>query len=153
MTMRTRLPLRFAALLLLTLTFGIGTLPSSAQEAAATATAPSDQTLTFTAIQMIDKTDGWAVVTVPDPDGTTGDNGPQIYVGNFAYVIRTTDGGHSWANVTPVAGPDLGPSFGAYGCDCSDNGLEGFFFLDSSHAWAMLGDSPFIYNQIFADID
>lgn len=146
--MRTRLSLRFAALLLIMLTCGLGILPAGAQQA----TPSADQTAAFTALRMISPTDGWAVVTVPDSGGFSNAVPGDVYAGNLAYILHTHDGGQRWTNVTSTPPIETLLPAGGYGCDCSDNGIAGFFFLDSDHAWEMIDDAGFPDNQAFGGI-
>ena len=136
--------LRFTALLLTALIVITG---SSLQ---AQASKP-DATPTFTAIHMINKTNGWAVVTVPNPHSNSYAIPGQVYPATLASLLHTQDGGRSWTDVTPALPTGLPPQ-GVYGCDCSDNGLAGFFFLDDSHAWVMINDAGSRGNQIYNGI-
>lgn len=142
--MRTLTSFRFAAFLLTALLLITG---SSLQ---AQATKP-DATPIFTAIHMLSKTEGWAVVTTPNPRTDSYAVPGQIYPATLASLLHTSDGGLSWTDVT-LAMPSGLPPQGVYGCDCSDNGLAGFFFLDNQHAWLMLNDVGLPQNQIFNGI-
>ena len=113
--------------------------------------AKPDATPIFTAIHMLSKTEGWAVVTAPNPHSDSYAMSGQIYPATLASLLYTKNGGLSWADVTPPLPSGLLPQ-GVYGCDCSDNGLAGFFFLDQQHAWAMVNDASSPGNQIYNGI-
>jgi len=148
--MRTLISFRSAALLAIILVLSGSVLPSSAQSA----TPPSDQTPTFTALHMVSATNGWAVVTVPDTSPLrssplSGDT----YPGTEAYIVHTEDGGQRWANVSPaMPQANVMPDAGAYNCDCSDNGFSGWSVLDDDHVWVMIDDAGFQGNQLFSGI-
>jgi len=155
--MRTFSQFHFGALILVVLTcFTLTThgRPSLAQDTTPTpaATETGNQAFQFQELHMFSKTSGWAVATVPDPNSAPNAQSYQTYVGKFAYILRTQDGGQTWANVTPQplrAG--LSPG-GEMGCDCSDNAVAGFFFLDDTHAWTATDDAA-TGNQVFPGIN
>jgi photosystem II stability/assembly factor-like uncharacterized protein len=68
-------------------------------------------------LQMVDAQDGWAL-----------DSGTATAGGGT--VVRTTDGGRTWRNVTPSSAPlQFGPSITA---------------LDARHAWVSTGSTPWV---------
>jgi photosystem II stability/assembly factor-like uncharacterized protein len=78
----------------------------------------------ITDLQMIDDQTGWAVFAHQvSNDGQTLDD--------QAYLARTTDGGHTWANVTP---PEAGAIVSAGMAGLSGLRLSA---LDAEHAWAI----------------
>ena len=94
---------------------------------------------------MFSKSNGWAVITLLR--GTSTRPGT-VYTGRLGFVLHTRDGGHTWSNVSPAL-PGLG---GGEGCDCTDNMMAGFFFLDDSHGWVAANDTRIPGNQVYNGI-
>jgi len=99
------------------------TAPASTPETGGPAINPiahltAGQPVTVTAIHMLDATTGWAVATggVGDPDD---------------HLLRTTDGGATWRDVTPPENNDPSAPLG--------KGATAFF-LDASAAWVTYYD-------------
>lgn len=71
--------------------------------------------------QIIDKQIGWAIQQEASEVLRSFKPGERIFTPYEGYILRTTDGGRTWQNVTPPSG--------AYS-------PGGFFALDGEHAWA-----------------
>jgi len=106
----------------------------------------------FQIIRMVSSVNGWAVTTVPNPKGTQKTDNRQIFPGTIGSVLHTQDAGRTWIDVTPQMPDDL-LSNAALGCDCTDNALAGFFFLDDTHVWIATSDALITGNQDFPGIN
>ncbi len=149
--MRTLSSYRLIAVILM-LAFGGLAAPAvstQAQSAPAPITFAGDQAAKFQRIQMVSATNGWAVVGVPNPRGNPDAQPGQLYTGTFAHILRTQDGGETWADVSP----SLDFVLQLLPCDCSDNGLLAYAFLDDQHAWVVSDEYGSPYNPIFNGIN
>jgi photosystem II stability/assembly factor-like uncharacterized protein len=74
----------------------------------------ADLPVTITAVEMLDSQTGWAAWEGPD-------------FGLSGFLLRTTDGGQTWQEVTPPSGYPI---------------QSRFFALDALHAWAIPAMTP-----------
>ncbi len=149
--MRTPALVRFIGViaLLLLLILGGRAAPAAAQSTPVPLTLTGDQAAKFQQIHMVSATDGWAVVGIPDPYQSPDLPPDPVYAGTFAHVLHTHDGGQTWIDVSPPT--PFGDSFVMHylPCDCFDNGLLKFAFLDDQHAWIANDQFGIPSNQIY----
>lgn len=124
--------------------------PALAQNTPISLTFTGDQAAKFQQIHMIDATSGWAVVGIPHPNPDIRPG--QTYTGTYAHVLHTQDGGQTWIDVSPPT--PFGDSYTMHylPCDCSDNGLLKYVFLDDQHAWIANDRFGIEGNQIYNGI-
>ena len=151
--MPTRTSFRFSALiplLLLILASGGLARPAQAQSTPVPLTLTGDHAAKFQQIHMVDAANGWAVVGIPhpNPDAHPG----QVYAGSYAHLLRTQDGGQTWVDVSPPTPYGDAPVMHYLPCDCFDNGLLKFAFLDAQHAWIVNDQFGIPGNQIYNGI-
>lgn len=131
---------------LMPILFAINLSPLQAHSVNSATPPAVDQSPKFRQIHMVSKTNGWAFVTVDDPAGAMNEIPDQIYDGTIGYIVHTQDGGKTWENVTP---PISGNSIPWPTCDCTNNGIAGFFFLDDLNAWVLTDDAGLPNNQLY----
>lgn len=84
-------------------------------------------------IKMMDAQNGWGILLMPFGVLRPGIQTDPFLTRPEGYILRTTDGGNTWRNVTPPTG--------AYS-------TQGFFALDANTAWA--SDNIFCCNKVTA---
>ncbi len=150
--MPTPVSVRFStaiSILLLLLTFVAFAAPAGAQSTPVPLTLAGDRAAKFQQIHMVSATSGWAVVGVPDPYQSPDLPPDPVYAGTFAHVLHTQDGGQTWVDVSPPTPYGDSYTMPYLPCDCFDNGLLKFAFLDDQHAWIANDQFGIPSNQIY----
>ncbi|MFN8448209.1 MAG: hypothetical protein U0521_06375 [Anaerolineae bacterium] len=126
--------------------------PALAQSTPVPLTFAGEHAAKFQQIHMVSAASGWAVVGIPDPYQSPDLRPGQTYAGTLAHVLRTQDGGQTWADVSPPT--PFGDSYVMHylPCDCADNGLLKYAFLDDQHAWVANDMFGIPGNQIYNGI-